>query len=154
MIDTILTAVIAVATIIGVIATYISAWRVQGETIRSCFGLFRDTEFINAREFVYNLRDSKDKYDVDKFEPVEKGKVLLVITTMQFWGVLADRNYLPLNLFNNTDEGVKICRCYENLKDYINHRRNDKGATKNEHYADAFEKLYYNIMKNTKTNVL
>jgi hypothetical protein len=142
-----LTIVTVIATLTSAFMVVLNYWRIRGETIRQCFEYFRNEDFIKAREYVQKDLPIGHNVDYAKINSEDKFKILLVISTMQQWGILVRKHYLPLSLFINSDEGNKVYNCYEVLKDYILYRKSDKTSAKNDYYADDFRWLYKRIAK-------
>ena len=128
------------------------------DNVREYFATGEDPEIADARHVLYNYRNVKIKYgksvyDADFEEWLKEniteedkdfyleGKEQVfkaasrVANFYQMWGLLQDRNFLPIWVFDTTS-GYNMIRLYQSVADIIEHKREA-----NPLYAGHFENL-------------
>jgi hypothetical protein len=137
------------------------------DNVREYFATGEDPEIADARHVLYNYRNLKIKYgksvyDADFEEWLKEnvteedkdfyieGKEQVfkassrVANFYQMWGLLQDRNFLPIWVFDTTS-GYNMIRLYQSVADIIEHKREA-----NPLYAGHFENLCKRINKKYK----
>ena len=137
------------------------------DNVREYFATGEDPEIADARHVLYNYRNLKIKYgksvydadfeewlkenvtDEDKDFYIEGKEQVFkassrVANFYQMWGLLQDRNFLPIWVFDTTS-GYNMIRLYQSVADIIEHKREA-----NPLYAGHFENLCKRINKKYK----
>lgn len=122
--------ILSILSLIISIISLLNSIKVKKYTIiNDFFKSMEQSEFIEARNYVYNY--------IHKDNEINNHKVNIVVNFFHHWGYLAKNKFLPMNVFES-GSGEGVLRLYSKCENYIyDYRRIHKDIK----YAEYFEWL-------------
>ncbi len=125
-----------ISSVIALLSLVISAFGIVHNrylAVNEFLTKIENADFIETRRYIYNNSNF----------PIDDKKVPEVVNFFHHWGMLVEKHYLPLWVFDEA-AGNGAIRLYEHSKEYIYLRRK---VDKDPYYGEGFERLVIKLRR-------